>query len=648
MADVETVSQTKIGKNSKIVVNVEEALQDIFVVTFSYENRLFQGVLLDSSKKMAPRLAAAAREFPGRGKEGEEDLLYGVSQRFGHLPHVPVSGSSPKGDSHPPFHLPRPIVRPAPRLRGGRTTVRLRPRQVLCSKCRSICNENSENVDLSARKRGAPVSDVGRKTGAPSQSPRPLYSAENRRDDIRTSLEGSPLQQSNSPMATSKIEILGNYWIGPSGGDGEGAHSRHMGEGGGAWGATGGKLDGGERAAAPRPPRSSAGGGDPLSGVGTPGEDAGGGRRMVLRKKRSVGSMEDLWDESVFEDGSKGGAPPGDPNGRPHPTTPVIKISFGSRGKGTVLEIPARVRGPPSGSPCDVTEGDGGDMEGIREVAFGGVGDGISGNTPNRMTGDAGARAARKALKKAKREARRQRGPAGLPSPAGRSPSAFLMPQQPYKALRHRRHKRKVKHKRRKKEGRRHRDEECDEASLEVEESSYTAIKERCLTQRLSISLRRLNANAYMRCDSVQVTSELPEQEGEVTRGAAGKGLTVRISKRAMDTSISGEAASSGPCTSSGDMTWDEVNKASSPWSPKEESAAEVDMIGGSSPSWAPPNRPTLMRPVRERCDRRRRSGPQGSEGGQHRSPPVLAVCGSPREAFAFMHSAHSPRHVGR
>ncbi|XP_046386128.1 collagen alpha-1(I) chain-like [Ischnura elegans] len=638
MADVETISQTKIGKNSKIVVNVEEALQDIFVVTFAYDNRLFQGVLLDSSKKMAPRLAAATRDFPGRAKEGEEDLLFGVSQRFGHLQHVPVSGGSPKGanDPPPPFHLPRP-VRPAPRFRGGRTTVRLRPRQVLCSKCRSICNENSENVDLSARKRGAPVTEVGRKSGAPSQSPRPLYSAENRRDGLRGPYEGSPLHQTNASMPSNKIEIVGNYWIGPSGGEGEGMHSRSsMGEGGGAWGANGGKLDGGERAAAPRPPRSSAGGGDPLPGAGTPGEDAGGGRRMVLRKKRSVGSMEDLWDESVFEDGAKGGAPPTDPSGRPHPTTPIIKISFGSRGKGTVLEIPARVRAPPSGSPCDGTEGEVVDEEtGVMVSVGGGGGDGMAGSTPNRVTGDAGARAARKALKKAKREARRQRGPPGLPSPAGRSPSAFLMPQQPYEALRHRRHKRKVKHKRRRKEGRRHREDGSDEGTLEVEESSYTAIKERCLTQRLSISLRRLNANAYMRCDSAQLSSsDLPEQEGEVVRGPGGKGLTVRISKRAMDSSLSGgEGASTGPCTTSGDAAWDGVDKASCPWSPKpEESAPDLEVIGDNAQSWAPPNRPPLMRPTRERCERRRRSMTQGGEGGQHRSPPVLAVCGSPRE----------------
>lgn len=49
------------------------------------------------------------------------------------------------------------------------------------------------------------------------------------------------------------------------------------------------------------------------------------------RKKRSVGSMEDLWDESVFEDAS-----------RSTRSTPVIKISFGSQGAGTVLKIPSK------------------------------------------------------------------------------------------------------------------------------------------------------------------------------------------------------------------------------------------------------------------------------------------------------------------
>lgn len=51
MADHDTIIGTQVLKNSKIVVNVEEALQDVLVVTYALENKLFQGVLLDSSKR---------------------------------------------------------------------------------------------------------------------------------------------------------------------------------------------------------------------------------------------------------------------------------------------------------------------------------------------------------------------------------------------------------------------------------------------------------------------------------------------------------------------------------------------------------------------------------------------------------------------
>ena len=84
-----------------------------------------------------------------------------------------------------------------------------------------------------------------------------------------------------------------------------------------------------------------------------------------LRKKRSaVGSMEDLWDESAFganspaqsTSTSASGAsdfvepappPPIQPNG-PKRATPVLKISFGTRGQGTVLKIPSKLNGPAS------------------------------------------------------------------------------------------------------------------------------------------------------------------------------------------------------------------------------------------------------------------------------------------------------------
>lgn len=65
----------------------------------------------------------------------------------------------------------------------------------------------------------------------------------------------------------------------------------------------------------------------------------------VLRKKRSIGLMEDLWDESVFEDSSRttSTTTTATPTAR---ATPVIKISFGAQGEGTVLKIPSKIQDP--------------------------------------------------------------------------------------------------------------------------------------------------------------------------------------------------------------------------------------------------------------------------------------------------------------
>lgn len=50
MAAVVTTADMMIQKNSQILVNVEEALADLLVVSYCTEDKKFQGVLLDSSK----------------------------------------------------------------------------------------------------------------------------------------------------------------------------------------------------------------------------------------------------------------------------------------------------------------------------------------------------------------------------------------------------------------------------------------------------------------------------------------------------------------------------------------------------------------------------------------------------------------------
>ena len=56
-------------------------------------------------------------------------------------------------------------------------------------------------------------------------------------------------------------------------------------------------------------------------------------KRMALRKKHGIGSMEDLWDESVFEEATE----------KQSFSARTIKISFGSQGEGTVLKIPTKL-----------------------------------------------------------------------------------------------------------------------------------------------------------------------------------------------------------------------------------------------------------------------------------------------------------------
>ena len=50
MAEAE-FGNSQILKNTKIIVNVEEALEDLLVVSFTCGTASFQGVLLNSTKK---------------------------------------------------------------------------------------------------------------------------------------------------------------------------------------------------------------------------------------------------------------------------------------------------------------------------------------------------------------------------------------------------------------------------------------------------------------------------------------------------------------------------------------------------------------------------------------------------------------------
>lgn len=339
-------------------------------------------------------------------ESADDDKLYSVSQRFTYFQDKPTNnGALP--------HLQSSKPKPSSRLKPAKMTVRLRPRQVLCSKCRSICNENSENVDLSKNAKNNPQIPFTEKNNQiieekPVRNLRSLKPTLipklNRLEpnDVTSAVNGKVMTRSKCSLSNKNISEVSVPVLAPP------TQLLPV------------------QSVEPPPVENW---GNSVEGPEVDEEEDGEGK-MVLRKKRSVGSMEDLWDEHVFVEGSKKTR-----------TTPVIKISFGTQGEGTVLKIPSKVQNLSESEPEEKLKT---------------------------------AKAAKRALKKAKKEARRKLGKIGSP---GASPA--------YEALHYRRHRHKVKHKKK------HKEERTKDTAV------YSDMKERCLKQKLSISLRRLNATAY-------------------------------------------------------------------------------------------------------------------------------------------------------
>ncbi|XP_063235642.1 PWWP domain-containing protein 2A-like [Bacillus rossius redtenbacheri] len=508
MADEVTALVTKILKNSKISVNVEDVLPDIIVVSYAFENKLFEGVLLDSTKKHLP-----CGIYPP--KQGEDEKFFSLSQRYTY--HQEKSGAPTA-----PFHIRRNIRQKA-RHKNSRPTVRLRPRQVLCSKCRSICNENSENVDHSKQGAQATTEDgPKRKLRSPAQSPRSLFSenhSDNQNQPVLKLPRLQPAEISNALSGnTNKMKFMGNYWVRRS--PSKEAKSLETVESHELFSVS---VDSGSESDSQEAKKWPAGGS--LK------------NRMVLRKKRSVGSMEDLWDERVFEEKKKKAC-----NGR----TPVIKISFGSAGEGTVLKIPSKAHDYiPSDSEVEETA------------------------EHRQKTKNASAKAAKRALKKAKKEARKKMlGASPVRSLSGTSPN--------YEVLYHRKHKHKKKHK----EVRRH--SKCCSAG-----ERYSAIKERCLKQKLSINLKRLNANAY--ClgpngskspGSCCSNSDTSDDHGEAVPDfpPPSRPLMMRVSAQAVGSCLTGD----GRRIAVGDVVWGKIHGF--PWWPGKVLSVSVSHADDGSP----------------------------------------------------------------
>lgn len=437
-------------------------------------------------------LPTGPTKTPTKGASDEDLMCKAINQRFTYFQDIAFNGgkwTSKKTTKNG-------------KMKNTRMNVRLRPRQVLCSKCRSICNENSENVDHSANKASGDqpgsklavaVENSRRSLRLSSttieKSPRPLLyeSFKNHQMKTRSSEETptmltpslvpklSRLQPNEITSALNgtyspKLSLLNGSCCLKSAvasPKSESSESKYcvadedqelkvtLPETGSI--PQKGALD--MEMARPPPPDTASPTNataattttlPPTSSsskiaVGT--EEDG---KMVLRKKHSIGSMEDLWDESIFEDQLQRTK-----------TTPVLKISFGTEGQGTVLKIPAKVTNNSSASECEEDDDEGGLAE-TRPMD----------------------KAARKAHKKAKKEAKKRM--IAIASPA-RSPA--------YENFFGHRSRHKIKRKRKHKYTRTMITAQLP--PLVEGERCGDSDAERSKSEKLSISFKRLDGNAY-------------------------------------------------------------------------------------------------------------------------------------------------------
>ncbi|XP_044761094.1 uncharacterized protein LOC123318519 isoform X2 [Coccinella septempunctata] len=508
MADTEN-NDLNCLKHTKITVLVDEALPDLLVVTYEYGVKIFKGVLLDSTKRNLPFGVQTLNPALIPPKKPEDDPLFSVSQRFAYTD---------------PNNAKKNIQFPN-KYKNNRMTVRLRARQVVCSKCKGICNENSENV---SRKRKSSETlptptppPIKRSLNAPMT--RSVYTEQ--LNNRKTATKGATLVPKLTRLTAEEEQraLSGNFHnkltkksstIAPNPNNNEfdlkpenkkhseNEHSEHI--------ANSSSTNKEENQSSQKVLLESKPVRATLRTV-----------KRQLRKKRGTGSTEEPAETGVDEKGNKNiaeNAPDAaidDDTSSVHnvASTRTIKISYGPQGEGTVLKIPAKI------DPLETKE------EEEEKVS----------NVEKQKNIEIQTKEARRALKKAKKEARRKvlvpsnsplyiagaspRYALGASSPryavGGASPRQALGGNSPryictsleINMPRKRKHKMKHKKKHRENKDKKHKEGE-------VSSSTQDETKEQIATQKLSINLKRLQSR-YTSSDNKEDNSSSSDDQNE-------------------------------------------------------------------------------------------------------------------------------------
>ncbi|KAK9872569.1 hypothetical protein WA026_018703 [Henosepilachna vigintioctopunctata] len=557
MADDEN-SDINCLKKTRISVLVDEALPDLLVVTYEYGVKIFKGALLDCSKRNLPfgihTLNPALS--PPKKLKPEDDPLFSVNQRFAY--------TDPNNAKKKNVQLPS-------KYKNNRMTVRLRPRQVLCSKCKGICNENSENVSRKRKSLEAIVPPVPIKRGMNAPVTRSVYT-EQLNSTRKTVTRGASLvpkltrltaeqeQQAlgrtfNDRLPKPCLSIVSNV-NSIENQDGKHSETEH---------SNNTSL---KSCCVSEESQSNQ---KVLMETKSVRTTLRRGRKQ-LRKNQNDASVEDLSDDITSQENANQTVNNVEPDmltnaadiiclNNAAVNTRTIKISFGPQGEGTVLKIPAKL-----------------DNCGSKEDSEENI------TTEKEKKVDIQNKQARRALKRAKREARRKvlmpsNSPCYLESTsprytiAGSSPRYTIGSASPRHGLgnnspryictplevnmpRKRKHKMKHKKKHRENKDRKHKEGE-------VSSSTQEEYKEQCSSQKLSINLKRLQSR-YTSSDTKEENSSSSDDQNEQVPDfpPSNQSLMLRINAQ----TVSSASGADGAHLVVGDVVWGKIHGF--PWWP--------------------------------------------------------------------------------
>ncbi|OWF41048.1 PWWP domain-containing protein 2A-like [Mizuhopecten yessoensis] len=138
-----------LSKGMKLPVTIEEALNDVLVVSLETGSKVFRGILLDMKKRNLPH--GVPWQFDQSGSNNGKDAQHVAEGDTSSQPELAATSNrytyqegSSQNNRQPPPH-PVALTRALYKDKNVRR-IRLRPRQTLCNKCKAVCTETDKGI----------------------------------------------------------------------------------------------------------------------------------------------------------------------------------------------------------------------------------------------------------------------------------------------------------------------------------------------------------------------------------------------------------------------------------------------------------------------------------------------------------------------